>query len=242
MLENKKIESIMNQYHNNMGIGIYKDFEMIYELNPDLKFLSASIIKIFILAYILEKKISVKSVDLSRAKITEDSILKFLISPVDSGFLAALMIAESDNTAANYFIDLIGLNELNNYFKESGFSSTHLGRHFLDYGAIKDGSDNYTSPRDIYNLFIYAEKRGFYENFLDYLYSQKDHSGCSLYLDDAIKLAGKSGLLGNVMSDVLFYRYKRHNFLNIIITNNMPPLIAREFITAYCYNLYLELK
>ena len=196
---------IAEKYANNVSVGIYKNFDIVYEFKQDARMMSASIIKIFILSYLLENNITIDRIDLVHSKISEDSILKFLKKPVNSGFLMALMISESDNSAANYFIDFIGMNKLNSYFRENGFKSTYMGRHFLDYNAREHGNENFTSVSDIRNLFLHLKNSVFYEKFLDFLYMQKDHSSCSLYFPDSIRVAGKSGLLEDVMSDIIFY-------------------------------------
>ena len=229
---------ITEKYPKNISIGIYKDFDILYEFNQDVKMMSASIIKIFILSYLIENEIIIDSIDLDVSKITEDSILKFLKKPVNSEFLMALMISESDNSAANLFIDTIKMHELNAYFKQNDFTSTHIGRHFLDYAARENGNDNFTSVKDIYNLFLHLKNSPFYKKFLDFLYMQKDHSGCALYFPDKIRLAGKSGLLADVLSDLVFYRINEIDYLNVVLTNGIPAKTSRKFITTYCYDIY----
>ncbi len=229
---------IAEKYTNNVSVGIYKNFDIVYEFNQDARMMSASIIKIFILSYLLENNMIINSIDLDHSKISEDSILKFLKKPLNSEFLMALMISESDNSAANYFIDFIGMNKLNSYFRQNGFKSTHISRHFLDYNAREHGNENFTSVSDIYNLFLHLKNSVFYEKFLDLLYMQKDHSGCSLYFPDSIRMAGKSGLLDDVMSDIIIYSIDTGDYLYIVLTNRMPYRTARKLLTSYCYDIY----
>ncbi|WP_236116526.1 serine hydrolase [Dethiosulfovibrio russensis] len=66
--------------------------------------------------------------------------------------LALLMIAVSDNTAANLLIDHIGMERINEDISSLGLEDTVLGRKMMDFEAKKMGKDNYTSPRDLERL------------------------------------------------------------------------------------------
>ncbi|WP_409291912.1 serine hydrolase [Peribacillus sp. SCS-37] len=63
--------------------------------------------------------------------------------------LLALMIIVSDNTAANMMIDLIGFHEINKVILEAGMKDTVLSRKMMDWDAINEGRDNFTTAQDI---------------------------------------------------------------------------------------------
>lgn len=67
--------------------------------------------------------------------------------------LALLMIAVSDNSAANLLIDRIGIDTINNEIRKIGMKSTILGRKMLDFEAKQEGKDNFTTPEDLSLLF-----------------------------------------------------------------------------------------
>ena len=63
------------------------------------------------------------------------------------------MIVSSDNTATNTVISLLGYDHVNRYCKTIGLSQTSLQRKMLDFQAIAEGRNNYTSPSDLYRVF-----------------------------------------------------------------------------------------
>ena len=109
---------------------------------------SASVIKLFIMATIYDRVCYPSSED-RHITVNEsyDGQLRDLINS---------MITVSDNTAANTLIDLLGqgdaqagMDAVNQYCQENGYSQTHLGRKFL---VSNPTDDNYTSANDIRNL------------------------------------------------------------------------------------------
>lgn len=68
-------------------------------------------------------------------------------------FLLETMIADSDNTAANVLIDLLGMERVNALCKTFGMPGTCLRRHMLDFRAAACGEENYTTARDVLRFF-----------------------------------------------------------------------------------------
>lgn len=68
-------------------------------------------------------------------------------------FLLDTMIADSDNTAANVLIDLLGMERVNAFCKTLGMPGTCLRRHMLDFRAAACGKENYTTARDVLRFF-----------------------------------------------------------------------------------------
>ncbi|WP_255222755.1 serine hydrolase, partial [Shouchella clausii] len=60
-----------------------------------------------------------------------------------------LMIIVSDNTATNLIIELLGIEKINQLFKDLGFNNTSLNRKMMDFEALKNGIDNTTTARDM---------------------------------------------------------------------------------------------
>lgn len=117
---------------------------------------SASIIKVFIMAAIYDRVCYPSSED-RRIFIEEtyDGELKQLITD---------MITVSDNNAANTLIERLGggnaqegMNVVNQFCQENGYTSTFLGREFL---VENPGGDNFTSANDCCSLLadIYEGK------------------------------------------------------------------------------------
>lgn len=70
--------------------------------------------------------------------------------------MATLMIVLSDNIATNEIIDAIGIERFNAFCERIGFTQTKLMRKMLDFDAIKKGYNNYISAGDIGRLLVLA--------------------------------------------------------------------------------------
>jgi len=66
--------------------------------------------------------------------------------------LCALMIHCSDNIAANFLIDLLGMEFINEEIWACGMEKTILQRKMMDAAARERRLDNYTSPSDMVRL------------------------------------------------------------------------------------------
>lgn len=118
---------------------------------------AASMIKVFILAYLAEQ--------VSRGNISLDQEITLSTSHKVGGagslqgyangtslnisVLADKMITESDNTATNILIDLLSIDAINHYIQTNGYNDTILQRKMMDTIAISEGRENYTSAKDL---------------------------------------------------------------------------------------------
>ena len=66
--------------------------------------------------------------------------------------LCTLMLIVSDNTAANFILDLMGMGEVNETLSRLNLKRTKLARHFMDAAARASGRDNLTSAGDMLTL------------------------------------------------------------------------------------------
>jgi beta-lactamase class A len=66
--------------------------------------------------------------------------------------LCTLMLIVSDNTAANFILDLMGIGEVNETLSRLNLKRTKLARHFMDEVARTSGRDNITSAGDMLTL------------------------------------------------------------------------------------------
>ena len=67
--------------------------------------------------------------------------------------LMRAMIEESDNTATNRCISLVGMEAVNQVFTSRQMRATHLRRLMMDAAAAARNDDNTTSPLDMARLF-----------------------------------------------------------------------------------------
>lgn len=63
--------------------------------------------------------------------------------------LLELMIIESDNTATNIVMDRLGMDKINEYISYNGYKDTILQRKMMDFQAVEQGYENYTSVADL---------------------------------------------------------------------------------------------
>ena len=182
----------------------------IYQSEP---MRSASMIKVFLLADAMEK---VRDGQLSLdTGITLHSSDKVGGAGVLCGYASGtvlsldtvlrLMITESDNTATNLVIDLLGMDDINAYIQRNGYHDTILARKMMDFAAVNAGRDNYTSVTDLGNIFqrIYNHECVGYEQdeiMLSYLKGQTDTECFPAALPEAT-IAHKTGELGGLYDD-----------------------------------------
>ena len=63
------------------------------------------------------------------------------------------MIVLSDNTATNAVISTLGYDHINAYCARLGLASTACQRKMLDWTAVQEGRNNYTSALDQFHLY-----------------------------------------------------------------------------------------
>ncbi len=157
------LEEASMRYEGVMGAAI-KDLttgEMIL-INGDEVFPVASTIKVPILiefyrrveAKTLDPITPVKYVDAHKTggsgvikTLTPNAVTMPLID------YATLMINISDNSSTNYFIDILGMDNINEVCASMGLTTTRLARKMMDMEAFKLGKDSFTTPREMIAMF-----------------------------------------------------------------------------------------
>lgn len=122
------------------------------------------------------------------------------------GEALAWSIVASDNTATNALIDLAGMDRFNAWCAANGLKATRLERKMLDWEALYEGKNNFTSARDQLKLFqlleqpdfLTAELRAFARKVLE---GQRSFELALRYLPFA-KAAHKGGALEGLRNDV----------------------------------------
>lgn len=196
----KRIKEIINENSGVAGVVIRDSFGKSLMINEEVVFPSASIIKLFILMTLnkedYNKRIELKKVD----KVGGCGILKVMEDglPLTVKDTAYLMICLSDNTATNILIDYIGMDKINAYIKEKGFTGTVLGRKMMDAEARKAGKDNFTTPKDVLGVLEMLCKN---PDDLDMLRNQAYNNKIPLYFAREVDFAHKTGELMYIEHD-----------------------------------------
>lgn len=133
-----------------------------FRLNDKEIFPTASSIKVFILAEVYrqaaEGKFSISDIrPLTPAhRVGGSGVLSLLGERSVSMSIrdyCVLMIQQSDNTATNLLIDLVGMKNVNSFAAKNGCSATLLQRVMMDVAAAKAGRENISSPADLALMF-----------------------------------------------------------------------------------------
>ena len=139
------------------------------------------------------------------------------------------MMVSSDNTATNAMISLLGFDHVNDYCQTMGLTQTSLQRKMLDFEAVAQGRNNYTSAMDLYRLFskLYHGEilnPALRETALDFLSRCRHTDALQRYLPDPVVVAHKPGGLDHLNHDAGIFLLKDRPFYLGIFTWDGPAL------------------
>lgn len=252
----KEIKKIISQVEGSVCINFYDlNKNNVFSINGDKKVLSASMIKLLILAELM-KKISENKFSLSDTIMIADSMKTGgdgVLKELNTGHhftlkeLATLMIVVSDNQATNILIDFLGMENINQLGKELRLKKTFLGRKMMDIEARKKGYDNYTCADDISLLLklIYQEKlinKEASQLMLDILLRQQQGERLQRYLPSDIKIAHKCGDLDNLENDGGIIWLGDRAYILVVLTNGMPNLQCKQTIGKISKFIYDKME
>ena len=180
----------------------------------DLKLPSASMIKLLVASALLQR------VDAGALALDETHVLAGEEIVGGAGSLAGLgagasvsiermlsaMIEESDNTATNALINILGMDEINAEATRLGLSQTVLGRKMMDAQAAAEGRDNYTCADDLATILAATydgtlAKPELCQTLVADLERQQDWGGIRNGLPEGVTFAHKTGSLDYVRHD-----------------------------------------
>ena len=179
---------------------------------------SASVIKIYLMAFVFEKIRRGELAPNQRITFSPDQlapsagVLSYLkdLDQLSVRDLVQLMIIVSDNSATNILIDLVGKDALNAYLgRELGLTHTRLRRRMMDLEAIARGEDNTTSALETGLILERIYRRNLVspsacEQMLEILKNQQDGSLIPWFIDGDMPehtIAHKTGGLDHVVHD-----------------------------------------
>lgn len=229
---------IMNRYMSSVsgncqwGYNIYG--ENVSYISNSFAAPSASVIKLFIMEYAFDL---VEKGKLSLSDTVSGQSVESLITN---------MITWSDNSSTNILIDKFGMDNMNAFFAQKGYSDTSLQRKMLDTAAQSAGRENYTSVRDVMS-------------FLDKLYQNRDAKPCSQMLGimkkqqvstkirrnfpSGVVIANKTGELYNVENDVGIIFSDSSDFALVFMCSSVGNSSgARSAIADAAYEMYRSIE
>jgi cell wall-associated NlpC family hydrolase len=195
--------SSLNQLNNNAGKVAYGIFYFnngkYLSNNYNSPMASASVIKVFIMEYLYDK-----------GRINESAGGQSVKNLVEQ------MITASDNNATNILIDHIGMDTLNQFFKEKGYSNTKLQRKML-----ASGSENLTSLNDTMSFLkkLYQNRNSEpYSSMLSTMKRQQIKTKIPSKI--SVPVANKTGELGSVENDIGIV-FSDNPFAIVVLTNEV---------------------
>lgn len=223
-----------------------------FEIGGDVRRASASLIKLLILAELLDEVAQgTRQLD-EQVVVSQDDLVggSGIIQTKGSGTtfslddLARYMITESDNVAANKLIDLLGMDAINSQATKLGLQQTILQRKMLDEEAVRQGRENYTCSNDIAHVLDAIAAGTFIDATmsdlaLNYLEQQTDTEGILGGLPPNIALAHKTGTLDRAKHDGGI-AFADEPYILVVMTENMEETQALTTIGAVSEAIYEE--
>jgi beta-lactamase class A len=260
-----KLESTINDIDRNLdgvlGVAI-EDLSTGQRLllHGDSVFPQASSIKIAVLAELYRQAQLSAQGEAGKATLTDlytvraadlvqDSDIMGGLTPgvtqITNRDLATMMVAVSDNSAANVLIDRVGMENVNALLDSLGLHNTKLRRKMMDVKAATEGRENISTPQDILTLLekIYQEKvlnKEMTADFFKMLSTHKD-SFVPRDLPDGLQIANKPGELEAVRTDSGIVFLQNRPYIICVMTTYLvrerdgEEAIAKISAAAYRY-------
>ncbi|MFC1703518.1 serine hydrolase [Candidatus Omnitrophota bacterium] len=225
--------------------------------NKDTAVPSASLVKVPIMVCCFDQaargKINLDDIIALRAKHKVGGSGKLRYAPngtkTSVGKLIELMIAQSDNTATNVLIDMLGFEQLNAYFKEIGLKNTNISRMMMDFKSRAKGIENYTTVEDMAFLFkkMYEGRlisKGVSSKCIEILKKQKSRDRIPARLPKEAVVAHKTGLEKTVCHDIGIVYTEKGNVLICALTKhkNKNSWPSKKFISNVSFLAYNYLQ
>lgn len=203
---------------------------VLINMDADQETVSASMIKVPILMYLLQRVVDgdfemTDTLSVKEEDMTGDSMVFDMGERTASIYeLAYWMIVYSDNTATNILINFLGMDRLNDYFRKKDLRHTKIERRMLDFEAVKKGRNNYISLEDYRNVVLkfYKEagrQQKTAETAMSMLLQNRDADALLRYIYEGPSFYHKTGELDDTAHDAgIFIWNHRCWFLGVFIS------------------------
>lgn len=143
--------------------------------------------------------------------------------------LLVIMLIQSDNTAANKIIDIIGMEQINEDIIAMGLKNTRLNRKTNDERSSITDVENITTAYDLSKVWKHLAKGTFLSKdngqmLIDILRRQQIKNKLALYIPDNLKveISSKTGDKKGIENDTAYLELPKGNFTFTVLSQDIP--------------------
>ncbi|MDM5188913.1 serine hydrolase [Bacillus sp. DX4.1] len=228
-----ELEKLIRNIQGNVSVMIQG--AITYRYNEQYVHPSASLMKLPILACAIEyiKQGCLNPYELipvsSLPKTGGSGIISSLYTPnVTIQDLLTLMITVSDNTATNWFIKRLGMNQIQKHIDSLQLVGTKIQRYMM-HAPKESGKDNFTTAEDIVSLLHHYDKEEqFYQPLLQ---QQFTHKLCGRLANiEGLEIANKTGERQCVTHDVARFKIKEQTVYIAVLSSDVERVNYMNYI------------
>lgn len=155
--------------------------------------------------------------------------------------LMVIMLIQSDNTAANKIIDIVGMEQINEDIITMGLKNTRLNRKTNDERTAITDVENITTAYDLSKIWKHLSNGTFLNKdngqmLIDILRRQQIKNKLALYIPDDLKIeiSSKTGDKKGVENDTAYLELPKGKFVFTILSQNIPNSVYGTVSLAKC--------
>lgn len=220
----------------------------VYGYNENVSMTAAGCMKLPI-AVSLIKAVEDKKVDfMDRVKIqTSDKVYgtgiihEFNEREYTVFELMVIMLIQSDNTAANKIIDIVGMEQINEDIVAMGLRNTRLNRKTNDERTAITDVENITTAYDLSKIWKHLSNGTFLSKdngqmLIDILRRQQIKNKLALYIPDDLKIeiSSKTGDKKGVENDTAYLELPKGKFVFTVLSQDIPNSVYGTVSLAKC--------
>ena len=155
--------------------------------------------------------------------------------------LMVIMLIQSDNTAANKIIDIVGMEQINEVIIAMGLKNTRLNRKTNDERTDITDIENITTAYDLSKIWKHLSNGTFLSKdngqmLIDILRRQQIKNKLALYIPDDLKIeiSSKTGDKKGVENDTAYLELPKGKFVFTVLSQDIPNSVYGTVSLAKC--------
>lgn len=155
--------------------------------------------------------------------------------------LMVIMLIQSDNTAANKIIDIVGMEQINEDIVAMGLRNTRLNRKTNDERTAITDVENITTAYDLSKIWKHLSNGTFLSKdngqmLIDILRRQQIKNKLALYIPDDLKIeiSSKTGDKKGVENDTAYLELPKGKFVFTVLSQDIPNSVYGTVSLAKC--------